>query len=67
MASEQRRPEQEQRAGTVSADVDRANTARLLASVVERTISPHCAASGPEVDPAAAKAPVRSIRLAVYG
>jgi hypothetical protein len=35
--------------------------------MVERTISPHCAASGPEADPATAKAPVRSIGLAVYG
>ncbi|MEU8639178.1 TetR/AcrR family transcriptional regulator [Amycolatopsis sp. NPDC048633] len=65
--TEQRRLEQEQSAGTVGADVDCANTARLLASMVERTISLHCAASGPEADPAMAKALARSIWLTVYG
>ncbi|TDV41327.1 TetR family transcriptional regulator [Actinophytocola oryzae] len=65
--TEQRRLEKEQRAGTVSVDLDCANTARLLAAMVERTISLHCAASGPEADPAVAKALARSIWLTIYG
>ena len=67
VATEQQRLEQEQRAGTVSADMDCANTARLLAGMVERTISLHVAATGPEADPPMAKALARSIWLTVYG
>jgi len=64
---EQRRLEEEQRAGRVSADLDPMNTARLLASMVERTVSVHCHLTGPDEDPAMAKALARSIWLTVYG
>jgi hypothetical protein len=47
--------------------VDCANTAGLLAAMVKRTISLHCAATGPEADPPMAKALARSIGLTVYG
>ncbi|GAB3465885.1 TetR/AcrR family transcriptional regulator [Actinophytocola sediminis] len=64
---EQRRLEDEQRAGRVSADLDPANTARLLASMVERTISVHCGVAGQDQDPAMARTLARSIWLTVYG
>ncbi|WAL67977.1 TetR/AcrR family transcriptional regulator [Amycolatopsis cynarae] len=64
---EQRRLEDEQRAGRVSADLDPKNTARLLAGMVERAISLHCHIAGPDEDPAMARALARSIWLTVYG
>jgi AcrR family transcriptional regulator len=64
---EQRRLTDEQKAGRVSADLDPLNTARLLANMVERTISVHCHVADPDEDPAMAKALARSIWLTVYG
>jgi len=64
---EHQRLEEEQAAGRVSADLDAKNTARLLANMVERTISVHCQLAGPEEAPAMVKALARSIWATVYG